>query len=40
LFAELDANKDGQLTAEEIPADKKRLFERLLRRCDKTATGN
>jgi Ca2+-binding EF-hand superfamily protein len=31
VFAGLDANKDGQLTADEIPAEKKVLFDRLLR---------
>jgi Ca2+-binding EF-hand superfamily protein len=35
LFAQLDLNKDGQLTADEIPADRKRLFERLVRVADK-----
>ncbi len=39
MFAELDKNKDGQLTADEIPADKKRLFERLLRIADKDHDG-
>jgi Ca2+-binding EF-hand superfamily protein len=39
MFAQLDANKDGQLTADEIPADKKRLFERLLRMADKNNDG-
>ncbi len=39
MFAQLDANKDGQLTADEIPADKKRLFERLLRIADKNNDG-
>jgi Ca2+-binding EF-hand superfamily protein len=34
-FAALDANKDGQLAGEEIPEDKRRLFERLLRTSDK-----
>lgn len=34
-FAQLDANKDGQLTADEIRAENKRLFERLLRTADK-----
>ncbi len=35
LFQQLDANKDGQLTSDEIPEDRKRLFERLLRTADK-----
>ena len=38
-FAQLDANKDGLLTTDEIPADKKRLFERLLRTSDKNSDG-
>ncbi|MEX2113735.1 MAG: hypothetical protein WD845_11150 [Pirellulales bacterium] len=33
-FADLDTNKDGQLTADEVPADRKRLFERLVRMAD------
>ena len=39
MFAQLDANKDGQLTADEIPDDKRRLFERLLRIADKNQDG-
>jgi Ca2+-binding EF-hand superfamily protein len=39
MFAELDKNKDGQLTGDEIPEDKKRLFERLLRVADKNSDG-
>jgi len=39
MFAELDKNKDGQLTGDEIPEDKKRLFERLLRIADKDQDG-
>lgn len=35
LFAKLDANKDGQLTAEEVPEEHRPHFERLLRRGDK-----
>lgn len=38
-FGLLDANKDGQLTREEIPQDQKRLFERLLRTSDKNSDG-
>ena len=38
-FAQLDANKDGQLTSDEIPEDQKRLFERLLRTADKNNDG-
>jgi len=38
-FALLDANKDGQVTADEIPDDKKRLFERLVRTSDKNGDG-
>ncbi|HTM56745.1 MAG TPA: hypothetical protein VL175_22120 [Pirellulales bacterium] len=39
LFARLDANKDGQLSADELPAERKRLFERLLRTSDKNSDG-
>jgi Ca2+-binding EF-hand superfamily protein len=39
LFGRLDANKDGQLSADELPADRKRLFERLLRTSDKNNDG-
>lgn len=39
LFDQLDANHDGQLTSDEIPAEKQRLFERLLRRAGKPADG-
>ena len=39
LFDKLDANHDGFITADEVPADHKRLFDRLVRRSDKTADG-
>jgi Ca2+-binding EF-hand superfamily protein len=39
LFAELDADKDGQVASDEIPEAKKSLFERLVRRGDKNADG-
>ncbi len=39
LFAQLDANGDGQLTADEIPADKQPLFERLVRIADDDGDG-
>jgi Ca2+-binding EF-hand superfamily protein len=39
LFSSLDANKDGQLSADEVPADKKGLFERLVRLADKSGDG-
>jgi Ca2+-binding EF-hand superfamily protein len=39
LFGRLDADKDGQLTAGEVPPDKRRLFERLLRTSDKNHDG-
>ncbi len=39
LFGQLDANQDGQLSADEIPADRKGLFERLLRNADKNGDG-
>jgi Ca2+-binding EF-hand superfamily protein len=38
-FAQLDANKDGQLSADEIRTENKRLFERLLRTADKNKDG-
>jgi Ca2+-binding EF-hand superfamily protein len=39
LFAQLDGNKDGQLAADEIPAEKKGLFDRLVRIADKNGDG-
>jgi Ca2+-binding EF-hand superfamily protein len=39
LFDRLDADKDGQLTPAEIPADKRRFFERLLRIADRDGSG-
>src|SRR5437660_5796871 len=39
LFDRLDANHDGQLTADEIPAEKAGLFARLLRLAGKPADG-
>ena len=35
LFSKLDANKDGQLTLEEVPEDARPHFERLMRKGDK-----
>jgi Ca2+-binding EF-hand superfamily protein len=40
LFDRLDANHDGSLTADEVPADKRPLFERLLRSSDKDRNGS
>jgi len=37
LFQRLDKNGDGKLTADEIPAEQIRFFERLVRRGDKNA---
>ena len=34
LFDRIDANRDGKVTANEVPSDQKRLFERLLRRAE------
>ena len=34
LFDRLDSNRDGQLASDEIPAEKDRLFKRLLRTAD------
>ena len=39
LFGQLDANKDAVLATDEIPADRKSLFERLLRIGDKNKDG-
>ncbi len=39
LFARLDANKDGQLAAEELPEGRSRLFARLLRLGDADSDG-
>ena len=39
LFDSLDANHDGQLSAAEIPAEKRGLFDRLLRLAGKGADG-
>ena len=35
LFAQLDANEDGQITRDEVPEEKQALFDRLLRESDK-----
>jgi Ca2+-binding EF-hand superfamily protein len=39
LFSKLDANHDGQITADEVPEEQRRLFERLLRRADRNGDG-
>ena len=39
LFDRLDANKDGQIAKDEVPADKRRLLDRLLRVADKNKDG-
>jgi len=39
LFDRLDTNKDGQVTADEIPQEKQSLFERMLRTSDKNKDG-
>jgi Ca2+-binding EF-hand superfamily protein len=39
LFAQLDTNKDGTLTSDEIPGEKKGLFQRLVRVADKDGDG-
>jgi Ca2+-binding EF-hand superfamily protein len=38
-FAAMDANHDGQLTADEFPAEQKRLLTRLLRIADRNGDG-
>ncbi len=40
LFDKLDANGDGRLSGDEIPAEQRRLFERLLRLAGKPANGS
>jgi Ca2+-binding EF-hand superfamily protein len=35
LFKSLDTNQDGKLTAEEVPADRRKLFERVTAAADK-----
>ncbi len=39
LFKQLDKNGDGQITADEMPQEHKRLFERLVRMGDKNGDG-
>jgi Ca2+-binding EF-hand superfamily protein len=39
LFDRLDANHDGQITADEVPAEQRGLFDRLLRRADRNGDG-
>lgn len=39
LFKQIDANGDGQISQDEVPGDKRRLFERLLRRGDANGDG-
>jgi Ca2+-binding EF-hand superfamily protein len=39
LFERLDANHDGFITADEVPQESRRLFDRLLRRGDKNGDG-
>lgn len=39
MFATLDANDDGQLTADEVGDDKQRLFQRLVRTADTNGDG-
>lgn len=40
LFDSLDKNTDGKLNADEVPQDKRGLFDRLLRNADKDKDGN
>jgi Ca2+-binding EF-hand superfamily protein len=39
LFAQLDVNKDGQISADEVPQEQRRLFDRLLRGGDQNKDG-
>ncbi|HVA47200.1 MAG TPA: hypothetical protein VNH11_12600 [Pirellulales bacterium] len=39
LFKQIDANGDNQISEDEVPQDKRRLFARLLRRGDANADG-
>jgi Ca2+-binding EF-hand superfamily protein len=39
LFKQVDANGDGQISEDEVPDDKRRLFTRLLRRGDANSDG-
>ncbi|MGD9721773.1 MAG: hypothetical protein AB7O59_05205 [Pirellulales bacterium] len=39
MFKQLDGNADGKLQADEVPAERKRLFDRLLREADKNDDG-
>jgi Ca2+-binding EF-hand superfamily protein len=39
LFTSLDSNKDGYVTKDEVPAERQRLFQRLLRSNDKDSDG-
>lgn len=39
LFSRLDANRDGQLSTDEVTVERKTLFERLVKGADKNADG-
>ena len=39
MFEQLDTNKDGQLTEDEVPDEHQRLFDRLVRTADKDSDG-
>ncbi len=39
LFERLDTDKDGKVTKDELPEDRQRLFERLVRTADKNSDG-
>lgn len=39
LFKQLDANSDGQVTKDEAPAERRKLFRRLVRRADTDGNG-
>lgn len=39
LFKQIDANGDGQIVSDEVPQDRRQMFERLLRRGDANSDG-
>ena len=39
MFGQLDTNKDGLISTDEVPEERQRLFERLVRTADKNSDG-